>query len=233
MSDIFEEKFFENCPNRKQEFQGDLYYNLTKAQLSFVEKEFKGADGWYLGTLKRRINALDGKKEADRAEGEEICAKMLTLIDKMKSDPSLDVLALATIYKKIGIFYYRVDTKQSLKEAKRYLEISRDIVVTLGNRDIAVAIEGNIANVEARLSGNNLPTNKESVLSVRRARYNYMLQATGQNDVNTMQVGVNLASALFEAYHTVEALRFWKSWRAPVVVCMDLIIGSQQILHSC
>eukprot|EP00984_Skeletonema_dohrnii_P001522 scaffold486_cov148-Skeletonema_dohrnii-CCMP3373.AAC.3 len=208
LSTMFVEKLFERCPNCKQEFQGDLYYDMTKAQLSFVEKEFKGANGWYLGTLRRRIHALDGKKEADRVEGEEICAKMLTLIDNMKKngDPQLDAFMLASVYHDIGKFNYDIGTNQCLETAKHYLEISRDFFVTLGGRDsdIAVAIEGNIANVEARLSGNNLPTKKESDLSVQRARYNCMMR---QNDVRTTQVGVHLATALFEAYHTIEALR--------------------------
>jgi hypothetical protein len=212
LSTMFVEKLFERCPNCKQEFQGDLYYDMTKAQLSFVEneKEFKGANGWYLGTLRRRIHALDGKKEADRVEGEEICAKMLTLIDNMKKngDPQLDVFTLASVYHDIGRFNYELGTNQCLERAKYYLEISRDVFVTMGDRDSAVAIESNIANVEARLSGKNLPTKNESVLSAQRAHYNrFMLQAVGQNDVRTTQVGVRLPTALFEAYHTIEALR--------------------------
>ncbi|KAK1740132.1 hypothetical protein QTG54_009082 [Skeletonema marinoi] len=212
LSTMFVEKLFERCPNCKQEFQGDLYYEMTKAQLSFVEKEFKGANGWYIGTLTRRIHALDGGKEEDRIEGEEICAKMLSLIDEMKKngDPQLDAFMLASVYHDIGRFNYDIGTNQRLERAKRYLEISRDVFVSLGgcDSDIAVAIEGNIANVEARLSGSNLPTKKESDLSAQRARYNcMMLRVTGQNDVRTTQVGVHLATALFEACHTLEALR--------------------------
>jgi len=208
LSTMFVEKLFERCPNCKQEFQGDLYYEMTKAQLSFVEKEFKGANGWYIGTLTRRIHALDGGKEEDRIEGEEICAKMLSLIDEMKKngDPQLDAFNLASVYHVIARFNYQLGTNPCLERAKHYLEISRDIFVTMGDRNSAVAIESNIANVEARLSGNNLPTKKESVLSAQRARYNHMLQATtDQNDVRIMQVGVNLVTALFEAYHTIEA----------------------------
>jgi len=75
ITDMIEERVFEQCPNCKQAFQGDLRcrYDLTKAQLSFVEREFKGLQGWNLGALMQRITAFDGGNEADRVEGEEIC----------------------------------------------------------------------------------------------------------------------------------------------------------------
>eukprot|EP00984_Skeletonema_dohrnii_P001536 scaffold486_cov148-Skeletonema_dohrnii-CCMP3373.AAC.17 len=213
LREFFHEKIFEQCPNCKQPFQGNIPYGMTTAQLSFFEREFKDVLSWQMGALMKRILVLDGRKEADRVEGEDICAKMLTLIDKMKKnrDPSLDVIALATIYQEIGIFYYRVDTKQSLQKGKGYLETAMDIVVTLGGRELQClveAIKNNLANVEARLSGVSIPDEHAgSDLRSFRTRYDFLLRAIGQNDVRTMQMGVHLATALFEAYQTLEALR--------------------------
>ncbi|KAK1740074.1 hypothetical protein QTG54_009024 [Skeletonema marinoi] len=212
LREFFQEKIFEQCPNCKQTFQGNIPYGMTTAQLAFFEREFKDVQSWQMGALMKRIHVLDGRKDVDRIEGEEICTKMLSLIDEMKknSDPSLDVLALATIYQEIGIFYYRVDTKQSLKKGKRCLEISRDIVITFGGRELQClveAIKNNLANVEARLSGVSIPNEKESDLSSIRARYNCLLQAVGQNDIRTIEMGTLLASKLFNAYHTIEASR--------------------------
>ena len=44
-------------------------------------------------------------------------------------------------------------------------------------------------------------------MSSIRARYNCLLQAVGQNDIRTMEMGTLLASKLFNAYHTIEASR--------------------------
>eukprot|EP00985_Skeletonema_marinoi_P019990 scaffold11655_cov133-Skeletonema_marinoi.AAC.5 len=195
-----------------------------RALIAPLEKELKGANGWHIGALQQRILALDGKKEADRVEGEEICAKMLTLIDNMKKngDPQLDAFNLASVYHVIARFNYQLGTNPCLERAKHYFEKARDIIVTLGDRDIAMAMEGDIAQVQERLSGNNLPTKKESVLSVQRARYNHMLQATtDQNDVRTMQVGVHLVTVLFEAYHTLEALRL-----------LEKLVGTSRRVHG-
>eukprot|EP00985_Skeletonema_marinoi_P019989 scaffold11655_cov133-Skeletonema_marinoi.AAC.4 len=214
---LFDEKFFEKCPNCKQEYQKDLYYDMTKAQLTFIEGEFKGLHRWNLSALLNRIIVLDGKKEADRAEGEEISTKMLTLIDIMKKncDPSLDVIVLASVYQDIGRFNATVGTNQCLKRAKHYLEEARDVIKTLGDRQLQWMIEGRIAFVEARISGTTpvrgtTTSSKENVsndMDVARTSYNFFLRNRGENDVQTIHVGVHLASVLSGAYHTIEALR--------------------------
>jgi len=212
MSKMFDEKFFENCPNCKQEYQNDLYYDMTKAQLEFFEREFIEVDRWYLRALKRRISVLNAAKEADRIEGEEISAKMLSLIDEMKNSnvPLLSNVTLTGVYLDIGRFNFSVGSNRCLEKAKYYLEKARDIVVVSGDRELQLivkSIEGHIAAVEERLSGGSLPKKTESDLSDQRARYDYVLQMNGENDVGTMQLGVHLASRLSLANHTIEASR--------------------------
>jgi predicted unusual protein kinase regulating ubiquinone biosynthesis (AarF/ABC1/UbiB family) len=134
--EIIEEKFFEKCPNCKQAFQGDLHYDLTKAQLSFVEREFKDVPlrSLHLGALIQRMKALDGENEVDRAEGEELSAKILPLVEDMKkkSDPSFDILELACVYQVLGGFNCEVGTKCCLEKAKQYTEKARDIIIASG-----------------------------------------------------------------------------------------------------
>eukprot|EP00984_Skeletonema_dohrnii_P028217 scaffold18122_cov72-Skeletonema_dohrnii-CCMP3373.AAC.2 len=183
---------------------------MAKAQLAFIEREFKDVDRWNLIALLQRIVVLDGGKEEDRIEGEEISSKMLSLIDEMEKNSNLlDVILPVTVNKEIGRFNSEVGTKQSLEKAKYYLEKARDIIKTSEDCEpwAVKSIEGNIAAVEARISGDSRPKKEESDLSSLRARYNYMLQLNGENDVGTMQVGTYLASKLFKAYHTIEASR--------------------------
>ena len=60
--DIFAEKIFHSCPNCKQPFQGDVAYDLTKAQLSFVERELKEIPSWNRLALLMRMSILDEKR---------------------------------------------------------------------------------------------------------------------------------------------------------------------------
>ena len=104
---------------------------MTKAQLAFIEREFKDADRWNLLALLQRIVVLDGGKEADRIEGEEISSKMLSLIDEMEKNSNLlDVILPVSVNKEIGRFNSEVGTKQCLEKAKYYLEKARDIFKT-------------------------------------------------------------------------------------------------------
>eukprot|EP00984_Skeletonema_dohrnii_P001535 scaffold486_cov148-Skeletonema_dohrnii-CCMP3373.AAC.16 len=157
--DMLGEKIFEQCPNCKQSLQGDIYYDMTKAQLTFIEREFKGVDDWHLGALMKRIMVLDGKKDADRIEGEEICAKMLKLIDDMNMKKNClpsDIMVLASIYQGIGKFNVTVGTKRSVQKAMHYLKQGRDIVEASGDRELLSlvdSIENTIALVEEMITG--------------------------------------------------------------------------------
>jgi len=214
-TDIVTEKIFEQCPNCKQAFQGDLLYDLTKVQLSFVEREFKNVQRCQLGALVHRIIVLDGKREEDRVEGEEICAKMLSLVDDMKkkSDPLLDV-ALTGVYQTILVFYFKVGTKCCLEKAKYYGEKVRDVIIASENGKLQWLVkssENNIAKIEARINGSTTKQNTADEVSNLRARYNYLLRNTGECSVVTIQSGIELATVLFGAYHTIEAVRLLKT----------------------
>ena len=45
------------------------------------------------------------------------------------------------------------------------------------------------------------------MLSSMRAGYKFLLQHKGEHDIDTIEFGVNLAKALFQTFHTIEALR--------------------------
>ena len=211
---LIQEKFFSQCPNCKQEFQGDIYKDLTKAQLSFIEREFKDVECWNLEAMVMRIAALNAKNEADRIEGEEICDKVLSMIedDMGSSKPSMEFMSLAVAYRMhIGMFYSKVGDDQFLEKAKNCYEKARDVCNTFSETEtfiiMAKSIKEDLAKIEARLNGDCLPENAAYELSGLRDAYMHMSQNDGENDIMTIGCGLKLAFELFRTYQTIEALR--------------------------
>ena len=152
-------------------------------------------------------DVLDEKKDADRIEGEEICDKMLTLIE---SNPFMNPVPL---YQHIGVFHFNVGTIQSLKKAKYHYLKARNACYKFWNGEslqfIVRFLDTKLAEVEAQLGGDDsLPKTREKKLSSLRSQYNFMLQRHGEDDVVVLRMGGELAAALFNEYHTIEALRF-------------------------
>ena len=212
---IFKEKFFRRCPNCKQEFWGDVYYEMAKAQLSFIEREFKEVPSWHLYALVERTLVLDGTNEADIIEGEKISAKMLTLIEVLKENnfPSSSLCKRRfLVHQLIGNFNFKVGTPQSLGKAKTYYEIAKNIGVGSGARwaqSHIRALDEKLASVEAKLKGgsDSLPKKRAFDLKALRAEYGEMIQRRGEHAILTIRSGNNLAEALLSMFHTIEALR--------------------------
>jgi hypothetical protein len=157
---------------------------------------------WNLGALTRRVTALDGKKEEDRIEGEELSAKMLSLFQDMKNenDPSLDAIALTTVYQVLGVFNCGVGTKCCIEMAKHYAEKARDVNAAssgVPQCQITEALESEIDKIEAMLRGESPHTANN--MSTLRSRYNWSLRFNGENHAVTILIGVQLAKALFVA----------------------------------
>eukprot|EP00985_Skeletonema_marinoi_P029030 scaffold26540_cov66-Skeletonema_marinoi.AAC.1 len=85
-------KAFEYCPNCKQQYQNEVIYKLTKAAVDFTDREYKDVTCGYLlcHTLSNRLTVIDPKNNADdKAEGEESCTKILSIIEDMKCNELL------------------------------------------------------------------------------------------------------------------------------------------------
>ena len=107
---------------------------------------------------------LNAKKEGDRIEGEEICDKVLSVIenDMWNYIPSVEFLILA--YKYIGMFHFNIGNEVSLEKAKTYYEKARDTCNTSPETEtliyMAKSLEEDIAKIEADRSSNSLPKNQ-------------------------------------------------------------------------
>jgi hypothetical protein len=204
-------KAFEFCPNCKQQYQNNVIYKLTKAAVDFTEREYKDISCGYLHlhTLSNRLTVIDPIK-ADKAEGEENCTKILSIIEEMKSNDYLSqnwkeltyIYTEAAAYGAVGSFYMRADTEESLKKAKRYLEKGRDIFREMGDEMPMLIAEKKIASIESKISGE-----EKLCVDTLRKIHAYLQRTIGENDPQTIGAGADVAEALCLSYHSIEAER--------------------------
>lgn len=121
---------FQQCPNCKQEYNNELRYTLERARVAYVEKEFTNDHTLHLRALIHRVRVLDVENTADRAEGETIATKMISIVEEMKSHPSMakqDVWKRgeymkmeAVVLYVIALFKMNIGSTESLQEALGY-----------------------------------------------------------------------------------------------------------------
>ena len=87
-------RFFVTCPNCNQEYQGGLNADMITAQLEFVEREYKNNLELNLEALLDKFNqlikSLNPKDENRVQKGEDICSKLLPMMEQMKKNSSVD-----------------------------------------------------------------------------------------------------------------------------------------------
>jgi hypothetical protein len=224
------------CPNCKQMYQKGLRSELSKAQVAFVEREY-GLDGddnssnvvaitMRANALNMRMTMIDCDKEQDVIEGEELCSKILQLIEHAKtttddnnnnsSQKSLVRRLEAPGYMAIGSFHMRLgfrfgftEWRECLQKAKEYFELATEIYRKDGDSISLMASERMVEIVNSRLIGNNnvLERAPADQVQMKRKTYQFYLEKLGQEHTQTIDSGVQLAQALFESYMTIESER--------------------------
>jgi hypothetical protein len=205
--------FFVVCPNCKQNHQGDVEYDMAKTQVEFIEREYKNNHMLYLDVLVDRINTLfDSKDEQDRPEREVVCSKMLSIIEEVDKDPSLQhdglTHSMATAHHSMGVFRTEFGSKENLEKAKEHYERAKDLYEMVGEEVEAMTMECNVRVVVAKLNGNEVELDMTQEIIYCQKRYNYCVEQFGESGLETIKQGVELAIALYNADHAIEAERF-------------------------
>lgn len=210
---------FEGCPNCKQDYQNEVAYELSKAQVDFVEREFAGEEHGFLYTnaLTCRLVMLNVKNENDRCEGEEVISKMLSTFEAMKHTMQhrnhlLYPDAIKTFEghanANIGAFYHKIGSDDSLGKAKFYFQKARDIFEREGDELGVMTINNLIENVEAEISGDGRRRLTEAIeVGLELKKFQLFTKEFGADDNTTIEAGVQLALALWKEFRTIEAER--------------------------
>jgi hypothetical protein len=213
---------FSVCPNCKQLYQNMLRNDLSKARVTFVEREYTmdNAIGVSMisSAIMPRMMLIDAEKEQDRIEGVEICSKLMQLIEYTKSDNSRSwaqlvgsgYMTIATFHLRMGMRFGFSEWKDCLLKAKEYYEMAVEIYKKEGDDLSVSSTEKMISRIASRLGGNVEERNKaekESDLSIERKKYKFYLENLGRNHTTTINAGVSFAQALFDSFYTIEAER--------------------------
>uniref|UniRef100_A0A7S2M7F6 RING-CH-type domain-containing protein n=1 Tax=Skeletonema marinoi TaxID=267567 RepID=A0A7S2M7F6_9STRA len=204
---------FQECPNCKQEFQNDLRYHLERARVSFVEREFSDDHMLYLRALIHRVRVLNAENDADKAEGDQICFKMVSTIEEMKSDHSESewsgefMKMEAVVMYVIGLFHMNVGSEESLQEALEYFGSAIYLFTLLGDEINIISAKKNIAKIEAKFSGEEISHDEGNDLEFSKRQYKYWLGKLGEQHPITIRRGELLAHALYCSNQGVAAER--------------------------
>jgi len=206
------EFYFRICPGCDQYYQDDVKFALAKAELEFVEREYKNNHLLYIDALKERMITLDFKDDHDRPELEIICSKILSIIEEVDNDPLLQynglTRAMAMAQRGMGSFRYQLE---NLKEAKKHFEQAKHLYEAAGDTVVAMGMDRKILMIEAKLSGNKPEVDKAAKVIYWRKLYNECVKKNGENHLFSIDAGILLATVLGKAYHTIEAERHLKN----------------------
>ena len=206
---------FQECPNCKQEFQNDLRYHLERARVSFIEKEFSNDHMVHLRALIHRMRVLDVKSDVDKAEGDQICFKMISIIDEMKGHPSMQrdwksggfMKMEAVVLYVVGLFHMNIGSEENLREALDYFRRAVDLFTLLGDEINLMTAKKNISKVEAKLHGVEVYYDEGSNLKFSQKQYNYWFEKLGEHHPITIRRGELYAHALYCSNQGVAAER--------------------------
>eukprot|EP00984_Skeletonema_dohrnii_P019425 scaffold9279_cov132-Skeletonema_dohrnii-CCMP3373.AAC.3 len=205
--------FFRTCPNCKQDYQDDIESMLADAQIDFVEREYKNNHLLYMDALIDKLYTLDFEDEQDRPEGDLICAKMLSIVKDVENDHSLQHYELAhsiamaqhfmgEFHNQFGTYFKR---NEYLEKANQHFKLAKDRYEVLGGEEITIMV---IDRKIRKLNGTEAELDTAEEILFWRKRYNDIIMRYGENDIFTLDNGIELAETLHGADHTIEAERF-------------------------
>ena len=214
------------CPNCKQMYQKGLKSELSKAQVAFVEQEYGLDDGdnvnvvaitMRANALNMRMTMIDCEKEQDVIEGEELCSKILQLIEHTKTTAAEEsfitrleapgYMAIGSYHMRLGFRFGFTEWRESLQKAKEYFGLATEIYKKDGDSISLMASERMVAVVDSRLIGSVLETPPADQVQLKRKTYQFYLEKLGQEHTQTIDSGVQFGEALFDSYMTIESER--------------------------
>lgn len=167
--------------------------------------------------MKNRLVVLDVVNEEDKQEGEEICTRIVSIIEDMKQDDYArrrwhikdGYINMETgAYGAIGVFYMRVGTEVSLKRAKAVLKKGRDLLRLIGDEMSVLVAEEAMKEVQAKISATHYDGPE---LDSARKYYEHCIQIQGAANLYTIAAGRKFAYSLFSTGCTIEAERLLHS----------------------
>ena len=211
---------FINCPNCNQYYQGEVEYAFAKAQVEFFEREFKNDLEMNLFgmvcKLRSLVNLYEMKISSDeqyRREGEYVCSKMLSIIEQMKQNSSLERYKkryIAASNMDLGDFFRRIGSNDYLEKAKKHYILSKDLYEELGEENDKMSVmilERKICRVVAKMRGTEPEVNAAEDVVYWRKVYKHF-KSSDEADLTRIDDGIDLALALHNAHHSIESERF-------------------------
>ena len=152
------------------------------------------------------MRVLDVENVADRAEGEEIGLRMISIVEAMKSEPSMQehdvwksggyMKMEAVVLYVIGLFNMNIGSTESLQEALGYFGSAIELFTSIGDEINLMTATKNLSKIESSLYGKEIRHNDESDLHLCQMQYDYWREKLGEHHPITIRRGELLAHTL-------------------------------------
>lgn len=192
------------CPSCKQWHQNKLRIELATEFVSFVEGQYPNNHEMLITALHEKLISVSGGGLLQEAKN--IANRILSLIDQVKTEHS--TLPRQLLYIKARTYYYLgiIDltkgTKEDSKEALIHYEKCRDLSCVLGLINEVAMAERDIDIAKEKCG--------EVISKVRKVEtsqklYDSRLKLYGEEAIDTLVAGKNLAISLLNARRLAEA----------------------------
>jgi hypothetical protein len=209
------------CENCKQRHENQLRIDLLDEFKRFVDEQYPGSNWRHLAVQNQFLGAVLSGAEISREKQEEIIDTTLSVIDQLSIDPDpsssskIELLKATTLGSISDIRMRQEDlTEDEAMKCLGYLEEGRRIRESFGDALGVAKVETSIAYFKERCVerfGAQEAFGKPSVEKViERLRNTYQLMSENFGEATSLQAGVDLATLLSNANHTVESWRLSK-----------------------
>ena len=197
------------CPNCKQEYQNALSVDLKNEFVSSVARQHPNDKQKQVESLCIKLSTLrKSLKTKQIDEAKEVAERILVLIGQMKVEtpmlPTRYMQVEACTYNDLGVIAHSEGKEESDKEAllnfEKYLELS----TAIGFAEGIAGAEYNIALAKSKYERCDVRHN-ELWLKVCQDMYDLCVTSFGEEHTCTIDSGLNLAVALYNANRVIEA----------------------------
>jgi hypothetical protein len=203
-----------DCPNCHQRYENALSVVISNEFVSFILKEQPNNKQKQIEALRFRLSSLyESLKPTQLDAAKEVATRILGLIGQMKVEtrPFLHIEYYmhieATTYYALGVITCKMKTKEGGQEALAHFNKCLDLSMAINFVELTARAKCRISFMKSRYEGEEIKQHTEERLKICQDWHEHCVTTYGEEHAGNIGTGVNLAIALSNAHHNIEAAK--------------------------